>query len=140
VTDGTHQITKRSAWNFGSTFRMTIKFDMPNIIILDLRKSGRTTANLCHSDTWRRTETLRKWCSGERLGISEREEETGGWRKLRNEVIRRLYSSQNILWMIKKNKKRWHGRGKLFRTFSLHNKVPWLQSALNFFKSGILIC
>jgi len=40
---------------------------------------------------------LRKWCSGERLGISEREEETGGWRKLRNEVIRRLYSSQNIL-------------------------------------------
>jgi hypothetical protein len=34
---------------------------------------------------------------------------TGGWRKLHNEELRDLYSSPNIIRMIKSRKKRWTG-------------------------------
>jgi hypothetical protein len=39
----------------------------------------------------------------------KRDEVTGGWRKLHNEKLRNLYSSQNIIRMIKSRRMRWAG-------------------------------
>jgi hypothetical protein len=40
---------------------------------------------------------------------SKRDEVTGGWRKLRNEELHNLYSSSNIIRMIKSRRMRWAG-------------------------------
>jgi hypothetical protein len=37
----------------------------------------------------------------------KRDEVTGGWRKLRNEELRNLYSSPSIIRMIKSRRMRW---------------------------------
>jgi hypothetical protein len=37
----------------------------------------------------------------------KRDEVTGKWRKLHNEKLNDLYSSPNIVWMIKSRRKRW---------------------------------
>jgi hypothetical protein len=39
----------------------------------------------------------------------KRDEVTGGWRKLHNEELNKLYSSPNIIRMIKSRKMRWAG-------------------------------
>jgi hypothetical protein len=39
----------------------------------------------------------------------ERVEVTGGWRKLRNEELHNLYSSPNIIRMMKSRRMRWAG-------------------------------
>jgi hypothetical protein len=39
----------------------------------------------------------------------KRDEVTGGWRKMRNEELRNLYSTQNIIRMIKSRRMRWAG-------------------------------
>jgi hypothetical protein len=39
----------------------------------------------------------------------KRDEETGGWRKLRNEDLHNLYSSPSIIRMIKSRRMRWTG-------------------------------
>jgi hypothetical protein len=39
----------------------------------------------------------------------KREEATGGWRELRNEELHNLYSSPNIIRMIKLRRVRWAG-------------------------------
>jgi hypothetical protein len=39
----------------------------------------------------------------------KRDEVTGGWRKLHNEVLHNLYSSPSIIRMIKSRKMRWAG-------------------------------
>jgi hypothetical protein len=40
----------------------------------------------------------------------KRDEVTGGWRKLHNEELHNLYSSPNIIGMIKSRRIRWAGR------------------------------
>jgi hypothetical protein len=44
-----------------------------------------------------------------RISQSKRDEVTGGWRKLRNEELHNLYSSPNIIRMIKSRWRRWAG-------------------------------
>jgi hypothetical protein len=39
----------------------------------------------------------------------KRDEVTGGWRKLHNEELHNLYSSPNIIRMIKSRRMRWAG-------------------------------
>jgi hypothetical protein len=39
----------------------------------------------------------------------ERDQVTGGWRKLHNEELRNMYSSPNIIRMIKSRKIKWAG-------------------------------
>jgi hypothetical protein len=44
-----------------------------------------------------------------RIFASERDEVTGGWRKLHNEVLYDLYSSPSIIKLIKSRRMRWAG-------------------------------
>jgi hypothetical protein len=52
-------------------------------------------------------------------------EEEGSWRKLHNDELHSLYSSRNIVWVIKSRRLRWAGhvarmgRGEVFTGFSL---------------------
>jgi hypothetical protein len=39
----------------------------------------------------------------------KRDEETGGWRKLRDEELHSLYSSPSIIMMIKSRRMKWEG-------------------------------
>jgi hypothetical protein len=39
----------------------------------------------------------------------KRDEVTEGWRKLHNEEINNLYSSPNIIWVMKSRRIRWAG-------------------------------
>jgi hypothetical protein len=39
----------------------------------------------------------------------KRDEVTGGWRKLHNEELHRLYSSPSIIRMVKSRRMRWAG-------------------------------
>jgi hypothetical protein len=39
----------------------------------------------------------------------KRDEETGGWRKLHNEELHKLYSSSSIIRIIKSRRMRWAG-------------------------------
>jgi hypothetical protein len=44
-----------------------------------------------------------------RIFGQKRDEVTGGWRKLQNEKLHNLYSSQSIIRMIKSRRMRWAG-------------------------------
>jgi hypothetical protein len=53
--------------------------------------------------------SLRLGLSPQREQDAQRDEVTGGWRKLHNEEVHYLYSSQNIITMIKSSRMRWLG-------------------------------
>jgi len=44
-----------------------------------------------------------------RIFGSKRDEVTGEWRELHNEELNGLYSSPNIIWVIKSRRMRWEG-------------------------------
>jgi hypothetical protein len=44
-----------------------------------------------------------------RIFVPRRDEVTGEWRKLHNEQLNDLYSSPNIVWVIKSRKIKWTG-------------------------------
>jgi hypothetical protein len=44
-----------------------------------------------------------------RISGPKRDEVTGGWRKLHNEELHKLYSSKNIIRMTKSRRMRWTG-------------------------------
>jgi hypothetical protein len=46
-------------------------------------------------------------------GAEERDEATGGWRKLHNEELHNFYSSPSIIRMIKSRRMRWAGHAVL---------------------------
>jgi hypothetical protein len=51
-----------------------------------------------------------KFCSGRQFHVGpKRDEVTGGWRKLHNEELHNLYSSPNIIRMVKSRRIRWAG-------------------------------
>jgi hypothetical protein len=54
-----------------------------------------------------------------RIFGAEREEVTGGWRRLRNEKLHNLYASPNIIRMIKFRRMRWAGH--VSRTGEMRN-------------------
>jgi hypothetical protein len=47
-----------------------------------------------------------------RMFGSKRDEVTGGWRKLHNEELHNLYSSLNIIRIIKSRRMQWIGQGE----------------------------
>jgi hypothetical protein len=59
-----------------------------------------------------RLRVFKKWVLRRIFGRifgKERDEMTGGWTKLHNEELHNLYSSPNIIRMIKSRKMRWVG-------------------------------
>jgi hypothetical protein len=58
----------------------------------------------------------------------ERDEVTGGWRKLHNEKLRNLYSSPSIITMTKSRRMRWSGHvariGKTRNAYTILFRKP----------------
>jgi hypothetical protein len=50
----------------------------------------------------------------------KRDEVTGGWRKLHNEELHNLYSSQSIIRMIKSKRMRWGGHVARMGRIGMH--------------------
>jgi hypothetical protein len=55
-----------------------------------------------------------------RISGPKRDEVTGDWRKLHNEELLNLYSSPDIIRMIKSRRMRWAGRVARFRRREKH--------------------
>jgi hypothetical protein len=55
----------------------------------------------------------------------KRDEVTGGWRKLHNEELHNLYSSQSIIRMIKSRKMRWAGHVARMERRRMHVGYWW---------------
>jgi hypothetical protein len=56
---------------------------------------------------------------------SKRDEVTGGWRKLHNEELHNLYSSPNIIRMIKSTWMRWAGHVARMGAKGVHRGYWW---------------
>jgi hypothetical protein len=50
-----------------------------------------------------------------RILRSEKDEVTGEWRRLHNEKLYALYSSQNMIWVMKSRRLRWEGVARMGR-------------------------
>jgi hypothetical protein len=55
----------------------------------------------------------------------KRDEVTGGWRKLHNEELHNLYSSLNIIRMIKSRRMRWAGHVAQIGRKGMHIGYWW---------------
>jgi hypothetical protein len=55
----------------------------------------------------------------------KRDEIMGGWKKLHNEVLHILYSSSNIIRMIKSGKMRWAGHVTEWERRGTHTGLWW---------------
>jgi hypothetical protein len=55
----------------------------------------------------------------------KRDEVTGGWRKLHNEELHNLYSSRNIIRMIKSRRMRWAGHVARVGRSGMHVGYWW---------------
>jgi hypothetical protein len=55
----------------------------------------------------------------------KRDEETGGWRKLHNEELHNLYSSPNIIRMMKSRMMRWAGHVARMGRREMHIGYLW---------------
>jgi hypothetical protein len=55
----------------------------------------------------------------------ERDEGIGGWRELHNEELHNLYSSPNIIRMIKSRRKRWRRHVARMGRRGMHTEFWW---------------
>jgi hypothetical protein len=55
----------------------------------------------------------------------KRDEVTGGWRKLRNEVLHKLYSSVSTIKMIELRRMRWAGHVARMGRREMHIEYRW---------------
>jgi hypothetical protein len=62
---------------------------------------------------------------GEENILTKRDEVTGGWRKLLNEQLHSLYSSPNIIRMIKSTRMRWAGHVARIGRRGMHIGYWW---------------
>jgi hypothetical protein len=94
---------------FFSSAIKTVKIKIYKTIILPVALYGRTTRSL----TLREEHRLRVFENRVLRGISgpNRGEIVGGWRKLHNEDLSNLYSSLDIIRIIKQRRVRWAGNG-----------------------------
>jgi hypothetical protein len=60
-----------------------------------------------------------------RIFGSKRDEATGEWRRLHNEEINDVYSSPNIIWVIKSRRMRWTGHVARIGKREVHTGVWW---------------
>jgi hypothetical protein len=60
-----------------------------------------------------------------RIFVPKRDEVTGGWRKLHNEELHNLYSSPNIIRIIKSRKMRWTGHVEHIGRRGMHVEFWW---------------
>jgi hypothetical protein len=84
-----------------------VKIKIYRIIILPVVLYGCETWSLTVRETRRLIVIENRMLR--RIFRSKRDEVTGEWRKLRNEELNALYSSPNIVRVIKSNKMRWAG-------------------------------
>jgi hypothetical protein len=63
---------------------------------------------VCHTEGGTKTEGVREWVLRRIFG-PKRDEATGEWRRLHNEELNDLYSSPNIIRVIKSRRMRWAG-------------------------------
>ena len=60
-----------------------------------------------------------------RLFGPKRDEVKGKWRKLHNEELNKLYSSSNIIWLIKLKRMKWAGHVTLWGRGEVHTGFWW---------------
>jgi hypothetical protein len=91
-----------------------------------------------HSVSYREEFKLRVFENRVLKGISgtKRDEIIGGWRKLRNEELRNLHPSQNIIRMMKSSRMRWAGHaahlGEKRNALSFRRKARRKVTAIKF--------
>ena len=60
-----------------------------------------------------------------RIFEPKRDEVTGEWRRLHNDELYALYSSLNVIWVIKSGRLRWAGNAALMGRGEVHTRFWW---------------